>query len=437
MRRGGRERRPLPMTGAAGEDVQGQERRLPPLRLGPVDLALLLEGDAVPDESYWHLGVAARLPGPPPGREVVRELLAQAADRLPALTYRPAGRGARARWEPDPDFDAARHLTYQRVLPGEHVEQAVLDGLRHPLPRDRPLWSLLVLHGHADGEHVVCYRAHHAFQGGAGAATVFRSLPMSRRLPPPAPSQPPPLLRTAAGLLPAVPELLRLLAPRARWHDGRTPGGHGRWMRTVRLDGGPFRRLAAATGATVAQINLAVLSGALRAWSPHLWSGPGGGRRRGLTIWLPVGRGEAGRPGPGSRTGLIAVTLPCAEPSPLGRLRAVMEQAHQERAERVRERQALADHVPHLWMRAARHVGRRAVRNRVVATMLQAPATTPVNALDTFPVPVLPDGVPLAAAFLDLGRAVTVSLVARTSLPRAEQLPPLLEQALEELAGHV
>jgi diacylglycerol O-acyltransferase len=54
-----------------------------------------------------------------------------------------------------------------------------------------------------------------------------------------------------------------------------------------------------------------------------------------------------------------------------------------------------------------------------------------------FPIPVLPAGVPAVAVFLNLGHTVTASLVVDDSLAGAEQLAPLLQQALEELAEMV
>jgi hypothetical protein len=181
-----------------------------------------------------------------------------------------------------------------------------------------------------------------------------------------------------------------------------------------------------------------VPAGALRAWAPHHWEPPLSRRqRRGLTIWLPVSLNEPEHAALGNQVGLIAVTLPCSDPSPLSRLHRIMAQADLDRIARTRRRQTLFNHVPYSWMCLARHAARWGSRDRLVVSTLSAVGTELPGARDIFPIPVLPAGVPAVAVFLNLGHTVTASLVVDDSLAGAEQLAPLLQQALEELAEMV
>ncbi|WP_091100432.1 wax ester/triacylglycerol synthase domain-containing protein [Nonomuraea pusilla] len=387
------------------------------------------------EESLWHIGVGVRLPGPRPGRPAVRRLLTHLVDHAPALTYRPVTQGRHLRWEPDHDFQIDRHLHYHRLPPGSDEAEAVLDALRRPLPPDHPLWSVQVLHGHRDDEHVLCYRAHHAFHDGMSITSVFQALFTGVPLPRPAAAQLPHVVRRAARLLPSVPELVRLLAPRARWHDGAGPYGRGRRMSVTTLDGALVQEVAAAAGATVAQVNLAVLAGALRAWAPHRWKPLlGRFRRRGLTTWVPLSFAGPGHPALGNRIGMIAVTLPCADPSPRGRLDRVVAQLQEHRVRRAQRRQAVFGELPYSWIQISRRVARWSSRGRPVVTLLSAVGCEPPGTRSMFGIPILPVGVPAMVAFLNLGHTVTVSLLVDGSVPGAERLPALLRRALDELA---
>ncbi|MFF4775073.1 wax ester/triacylglycerol synthase domain-containing protein [Microtetraspora fusca] len=405
------------------------------IRAGRIDHAMLMESRTAPDESLWHIGVALRMPGPPPGRPGMRQLLGHLVDHAPALTYRPAIRGRDMRWEPDRDFQLDRHLDYHRLPTGCDEATAVLEGLRRPVPPDHPLWSVLVLHGHRDDEHILCYRAHHAFHDGISIMSIFQGLLTGRPLPRPVSVDPPHIVRMAAQLPAAMPELLRLLAPRARWHDRVAPYGRGRRLYVTSLDGALVQQIAAATGATLGQINLAVLSGALRAWAPHHWEPslirP---RRRGLTTWIPVNLAEPDHSALGNRVGLIAVTLPCSDPSPLSRLNRVMAQIHDDRVDRTRRRQRLFDLLPYSLIRISRSVARWGSRNRLIVTMLSAVDNELPGARGMFGIPILPVGVPAMVAFLALGHTVSVSLLVDDSVTHAERLAPLLRHALDELA---
>ncbi|MEU8399841.1 wax ester/triacylglycerol synthase domain-containing protein [Nonomuraea sp. NPDC048892] len=358
--------------------------------------AIRLGAGAVHD-SRMHCGLAVRRPGPPPDPESLRELVAERVRvAAPALTYRVAGRGRHACWEPDPGFDAAHHVEFHR-LP-RVTYQAVVDAMRlRPLSWERPLWSLMVLYGEPGEGHVVCYRAHHAFQDGMGVVAAARALLSTGTLPPPTEAGDDgggPVYRGSPGpVRSALGDLCRLAAASPPWFamhldHGESAGG-GLRLEVANLDRAAFDDVSRATGASIAQIGLALVTGAIRAWNQPAWNqpawdagptpdgagkpaaGPRGessaeqtagppvgqtagmpagptagpaaelavrlragspgdwpaGLRRGLPVGLPVGLlGHRAHTGLGNHTGLLPITLPCDEPSPATRLERIAEQ---------------------------------------------------------------------------------------------------------------
>ncbi|MFB9470340.1 wax ester/triacylglycerol synthase domain-containing protein [Nonomuraea salmonea] len=292
--------------------------RAVPLTLG--DHYVLSLARAAAADSRMHMAVAAHLPGGPPAPPDLHERIAATAGRAPVLRYRLTGAGRHAAWAPDPGFDPARHVTHHHLRPGQDVAQAALDLIAdRPLPRDRPLWDLLVLHGHTPGEHVLVHRVHHAFQDALGLLSGIRALTGDERLPHPAPEPP---ARDAPAIRGTLADLARLAAPLPRWHPSKPPGGQGPRLLAVPLDAGALRAVVQRTGATVTQVMLALLAGALRSWRPQVWRS-----RPGITVNLPVSvRGPRNHAALGNHVGVFPVTLPCGEPAPYARLRAIADQ---------------------------------------------------------------------------------------------------------------
>ncbi len=83
-----------------------------------------------------------------------------------------------ARWEPDPDFDLARHL-HRRGLPSpgnESALQALAGDLASiPLDRAKPLWDMYLIDGPQPGSAVIV-RMHHCIADGIALAQVMLSL---------------------------------------------------------------------------------------------------------------------------------------------------------------------------------------------------------------------------------------------------------------------
>ncbi|MFI6517774.1 wax ester/triacylglycerol synthase domain-containing protein [Spirillospora sp. NPDC050679] len=419
-----------------------------PVPVHRLDQVVLKVAEAAPEDCYWHIGTATRLPGPAPAPAEMHQRLAAAAVAVPALTYRLTGPLRRARWRPDPCFRPEQHLDYHRVPAGTPVAEAVMSAIRAPLPRDRPLWSVLIVHGHSDGEHLLCYRTHHAFQDGISMTRTVQCLFSGKALRPPA-VRPTSSLRQLASGARLLPELLRLSVPVKPWmpQAGRTAsapstaasaGGPERQIHTTRLDLAVLRQIAAATDASLVQVQLAVLAGAIRAWAPERWN-PSGRlrRRRGLTVSLPVSQHDSRQETAlGNHLGLLPVTLPCAEPDPLLRLQAVIPQTGMDKIARIRARM-LTNRLPYLPMRAALPVVRRIARNQLGVTMLRCDRGLPADALGTFLIPPLASGLPAMVAFLRTDTAVAITVVARPDAHDVHRLPALLGQALTELHARV
>ncbi len=243
-----------------------------------------------------------------PDWEAVEELLSERLlDRFPRFSQRVVeprmGIGV-PRWEDDPGFQLRRHVHRHRLpAPGEQSALEALVGKLQstPLDRDKPLWSVHLVDGYGDGAAIV-WRIHHCIVDGISLARVLASLSDDR----PgagiaAAGKRPPRLPAAVGY--AAPAMLagRRLATTivretrdALVHpgeilDGRVVGVDTRSLAKIARTGpdtptvlkGPLgvperaswvtlmsleeiKRIGRPTGATVNDVALAALAGALR-----------------------------------------------------------------------------------------------------------------------------------------------------------------------------
>ncbi|WP_345565955.1 wax ester/triacylglycerol synthase domain-containing protein [Nonomuraea rosea] len=407
-----------------------------------------------------HVGLALRMPGSPPPPAELRELVAKkVATQAPVLACRLVGKGRRARWEPDPAFDPAYHVEYHRVPRGSDVRQAAVEAMRvRGLPRERPLWSLMVLHGHADDEHLLCYRAHHAFQDGIGVISAFRALLGDHELPSPetTPAWSGSTNRGTgggAGVGGALADLLRLAGPPPRWFSPAT-GGPGRHLHVVGLDIEPFHDIARATGASVAQIGVSLIAGALRSWGSGrsgqpqpgpaaarsvAGGGPGGGVAGGrdVVVALPVALLGLGRhTGLGNHAGLIPVTLPCGEPGAIARLQRVAAQTTLRRLGDARRKARALYRVPaRLTVPLLRMLSPLASLGEARQLNVSAIhlARFGHGAREMFVLPPLAPGVAGMIVVLHAGEAVSFSGIFDARVSRPDELMGLLRPALTEL----
>ena len=113
--------------------------------------------------------------------EEIATLFGHRLHRLPPFRRRavpvPLGLGHPV-WVEDPEFDLRRHITRRRAAePGGERELAavVADVAGRPLPRDRPLWEIVVVEGLADRRLAVVAKVHHAVADGAATVALLES----------------------------------------------------------------------------------------------------------------------------------------------------------------------------------------------------------------------------------------------------------------------
>ncbi|MFI6520951.1 wax ester/triacylglycerol synthase domain-containing protein [Spirillospora sp. NPDC050679] len=321
------------------------------------------------DGAHMRCGALLRVAGPPPAPETLRNFVTERIGRAPVLAFRPDWR--RALWVPTSGVTMDDHVRRRELEPGADVRAAALAVLAEPLPLDRPLWDLTVLHGHASGEYALCWRADHRFQDGMSQVASLEALFGDRRLAVPAPSGPRQALRPeqrvpATGLFGAggrvdlgVP--WRRTAP---WSPNEAPLTGRQVLHSVTFDPVLLQATAQATGASVNQVCLAALAGGLRAWTPQDWNRRQADRAGiGLAVMLPLNlRPPDGAGALGNQAAVLRVLLPCAQEDPLERLRHVVVQTSATRMRRQRHRnRVLADRVPYRLARPvlARYCDRR------------------------------------------------------------------------------
>jgi len=209
-------------------------------------------------------------------------------------------------WEDDPDFDIRRHIEEMTLPPpGDDRVLSQVGGQVYAgmLDRERPLWKLIVLQGHRDGNTAVIWKIHHAMVDGVSGVDltmVIHDLKADAEPPPPPASawQPRPLpdpiallqdavrdrlteaaamwtddafqmLRPAqarartdqlmSSLSRTMPSVLRP-APRLPFNGPLSPERHFVW---VELPFGEVRFIRSALGGTVNDVVLAVIAGGL------------------------------------------------------------------------------------------------------------------------------------------------------------------------------
>jgi diacylglycerol O-acyltransferase len=125
-----------------------------------------------------HVGWTIRLEGRPPSLGGLRRHLAARLDRVPRLRRRLVATtlaGGARRFEDDPVFDIARHVTAVALpAPGGVGELRAAAGvlLSSPLDPARPLWRMCVVDGLAGGGWALVGQVHHALVDGIAAVEL-------------------------------------------------------------------------------------------------------------------------------------------------------------------------------------------------------------------------------------------------------------------------
>lgn len=240
---------------------------------------------------------------------------------------------ARPRWVDCPDFDLDRHLGEETLAaPGDDgaLAAAIEPRLATPLPRDRPLWEMRLLHGYGAGSALL-FRVHHAMADGIALLQVLldacepapgaaREAPQSRPkrpwhwwalLPLTAPLWALSFLGVATWLIvrPQDPDTVYRAALTGRKRIAWTPP----------LPLAEVKALATAAGCKINDLLMTVAAGALRRHAAER-----GRPARDVRALVPVNMRPASRAGElGNAFSLVSPTLPLAEPAGHSRLRLV------------------------------------------------------------------------------------------------------------------
>jgi WS/DGAT/MGAT family acyltransferase len=280
--------------------------------------------------------------------ERIRALLEKRILRFDRFTSRvvpPTGGVGLPAWEPDPDFSIDRHLHVVRLGPGAGdpaLQAFVSEQLSEPFPEGRPLWSVHYVE-HFHGGSALVARIHHCI--GDGLALVHVLLSMADGMPDPGnrrarrgaswgiqlrrqvvkgaaavldrPGRIGDLARLASASTTSLLGLLALPGDPATALKG--PLGVRKtaaWSRPFDLAG--FKAIGRATGATVNDVLMAALAGALRRSLLRRGEVPVGLDVRAV---VPVNlRPPEAAHRLGNRFGLVFLALPVGIEDPLDRL---------------------------------------------------------------------------------------------------------------------
>jgi diacylglycerol O-acyltransferase len=310
-------------------------------RASPADRAFLaMDTGPVPEQ----FGVLLGLEGPL-DLAAVSALVAARIQAVPRLRQRlvpvPFGLGGPV-WVDDAGFDITRHVRETSCSPpgdGQALLDTALATVTTRLPRDAPLWSVVLVHGLQPGRSALVVVLHHALADGIGGLTVLASLvdpgsPRRTRLPFPRPAPSRRTLFTDS----LTTKVEALAGVRGSWRLLRQSLAAGGGLRPPRIDPcslmqrtGPRRRallvrcdvdsLRAAMHRQAATTNDALLvavAGALRQVLEHR-----GEHADRLVVTVPVsGRSDHASSGLGNLVSPIIVEVP-TRGAPEERLAAV------------------------------------------------------------------------------------------------------------------
>ncbi|TDD85153.1 bifunctional phosphatase PAP2/O-acyltransferase family protein [Actinomadura rubrisoli] len=254
-------------------------------------------------------------------------VIGERLDRLPRFRQRltAAGRWRRPVWSDHPAIDWSWHVA-ERDVDGMDGLRAVIAGIQsEPLPRDRPLWRMVLVRGAAPGRTAVVFLMHHVVADGVGVVAQAMSL-MEPEEPYPigsdGPSPPPrKRVREAAATVIGLAQIAVDVAP-----PGRLPaaGTSERRFGTMLVPLDLVRDVARRHGARVTDVVLCAVAGGLhrvmRGGAPE---GRGGTCRVAVPLMMrPPGGGAEG-----NHTTAVMVDLPIGPMPETERLAAIVRRS--------------------------------------------------------------------------------------------------------------
>ncbi len=263
----------------------------------------------------------------------VRHRLHTQLARYHQFTHRVQRGWLRAHWVADAAFSIDRHLGELHLPPGsgsKELKDWMSGEACKPLADDRPLWLATLVHG-VDGRSAVVMRVHHSLADGVSLMDLISGMTeIADGAPLVTPAHASPredlnagvLLRRAPSVLADALQMLFMRRDRPSRIKGR-PGRHKSvaWSDALSLEA--TRDMAHRHGATVNDVMLAVIAGALR----HHLQAQGQTRIAApVRTVIPMNmrpRGDAHLLG--NQFGLVGLELPVHVAEPLKRLHAVRD----------------------------------------------------------------------------------------------------------------
>jgi diacylglycerol O-acyltransferase len=456
-------------------------------RLSPLDVSFLAMETPT---TAMHVGGVAVLQPPGEGFDYDRlvDLISERIALVPRYRQRVKfvpGRLANPVWVDDEDFDVTYHVRRSALpKPGTDAQLRELVGRvqGRQLDRNRPLWEIYLVEGLQGGRIGIVTKTHHALVDGVSAvdiATVILDVtPQPRQVPADdwSPSREPGAVSLMAG---AVGDLVkrptqavdtaRLAVVDARATLGKVTTVAGGVLSSVRSMASPapdsplnvaigeqrrfgmaktdledYKRIRASHGATVNDVVLATVSGALRTWL--LTRGEPVTPATTIRAMVPVSvRGE-GQSQPGNRVSSYFVDLPVGEGNPVMRLHQVSfaMRGHKESGESVGadalvQLSGFAPPTLHsLGARLASGFTRRLFN--LVVTNVPGPQfplyAAGARLLEMYPVVPLAKGQAVSCGLTSYDGRVFYGLNAdRDAMPDIDVLASCIEESLAELVG--
>lgn len=381
-------------------------------------------------------------------------------------------------WVRADDIDLEHHVVLVRLpKPGTHAQFEATVARLHaqPLDRARPLWRFHVIDGLADGGLGFYTKIHHATLDGAAGVALAHALldvtPAPRAVAPARrrPRDQPGLVAMVGTALKAssaqsfnlvrqLPALARVAARLAVGSTGfarqfafgpRTPFNHvieaGRSFATASLPLVDVRRIAGAQDATLNDVVLAIISGALRRYL----AARGGVPQRSLVAALPVSLREAGNVEATTLATMTLASLATTIADPLERLLAIQASTASAKAVTRALKGVIPTDFPSLglpWLltAAAGLYGRTSLADRLppLANLVVSNVPGPEMPLylagarlkTYWPLSIVEHGLGLNITLQSYAGSLDFGIVAaRAGMPDARPLARGLHAALEEL----
>ena len=450
-------------------------------RLSSVDAGFLHMEE---EGAHMHIGALAVFGGPPPSGAAFRAHIDSRLPQLPRyrqrLAFPPFGTG-RPLWVEDTTFRLDYHARHAALpAPGGEAELMTLVNriIGQRLDRTKPLWEIWLVEGLADDRFALIAKTHHAMVDGVSGVdlmSVLFDLTANVSAVPTKPwkalstpgevellargarglarnvmelgvkgiglaLRPKEALRTTVGAVGALVEAAKPMVDAApKTLLNRKPGPH-RLVAVVKTDLADYKATKRATGATVNDIVLTAVAGALGLFLTDRGMDTVGLQ---LRACVPVSvRGDEKRGALGNEIAIMMAPLPVAPQDPLDRLATVKESMEDlkssKQAEGAKVLTSLENALPPAVLARASRLGFSSRLYNLLVTNVPGPQI-PIYLLgrqlvELVPLAFLAPEHTLAIAVMSYHGQVTYGLIADAdAVPDLDRLAVHLKNAVAEL----